>query len=618
MLFPHPLIAPGPMDTRNGFRLGDRTVEPPRNRITGPDGTRHVEPKVMEVLRCLVDGDGQVVSRERITHDVWGHEHVSDQALTSCISEIRRALGDDRADPRFIETVPKRGYRLIAPVQPLEPAESMAVKGFRSAWGHRIIAGIVVLMAGGLLYWWLGTGSGGDAGESRSVAVLPFEKLHEGGELDYLRLALPDEVTTILSHTPTLAVRPFDPTSSLTPVEAAGAQNAAIVVTGHFYLAGEDRLNIAIEALKADANTILWRTQFRTPADDVLALRRTLSSKVREELIPSMGAGRAKDAGNQPADAQAYRLYLQSLAVSRDPGRNLRGIEMLERATTLDPEFAPAWATLSARYYDAAEYGEGGDRALADARLAAERALDLDPGLLSAARQLIVLQTESGDLQAAFHRASGLVERYPDNAQAHFALAYVYRYGGMLDASQEHCEAAVRLDPHNYRWRSCAFPYMAAGELEQAKRFIDLDTGSYWANLVTALYWMRKDAPRDALENIRRLASDAPTRNVLAPCLQGRTGEALDAPTRIFMDHWTQRRDPEVAYWSATELAYCGRVDDAFRLLEHAIDGNYCSYPAVDRDPIWEAVRKRPAFRQLREAALACHQDFKASISADQ
>src|SRR5690606_17451 len=105
-------------ELRQGFTIGDRVVEPARNRIRGPDGEAHVEPKVMDVLVCLAGRAGEVVTRQALYDAVWGKAIVSDQALTNCISELRHHLGDDRAEPRYIETVPKRGYRLLAPVRP--------------------------------------------------------------------------------------------------------------------------------------------------------------------------------------------------------------------------------------------------------------------------------------------------------------------------------------------------------------------------------------------------------------------------------------------------------------------------------------------------------------------
>lgn len=106
------------------FRLGECLIQPNRNRIVRPDGEARLEPRVMSVLLCLARHDGEVVSRDTLYEAVWPDTVVTDQAVTNCISELRHHLGDDRAHPRFIETVPKRGYRLICPMEPVTTAPS--------------------------------------------------------------------------------------------------------------------------------------------------------------------------------------------------------------------------------------------------------------------------------------------------------------------------------------------------------------------------------------------------------------------------------------------------------------------------------------------------------------
>ncbi len=102
---------------QNGFRIGElHHVEPSLNSVTGPAGTTRLEPKVMQVLVCLAAQAGQVVPKERLMRTVWPDTFVGDDVLTRCISELRRVFGDDVKEPRFIQTIPKSGYRLIAGV----------------------------------------------------------------------------------------------------------------------------------------------------------------------------------------------------------------------------------------------------------------------------------------------------------------------------------------------------------------------------------------------------------------------------------------------------------------------------------------------------------------------
>jgi DNA-binding winged helix-turn-helix (wHTH) protein len=100
-----------------GFRIGDHAVEPARGRIVSPAGETHVEPRAMDVLVALARKAGDTVGRDELIESVWKHPYVSDEALSRCISLLRHALGDDRSQPRYLETIPKRGYRLMAPVE---------------------------------------------------------------------------------------------------------------------------------------------------------------------------------------------------------------------------------------------------------------------------------------------------------------------------------------------------------------------------------------------------------------------------------------------------------------------------------------------------------------------
>jgi DNA-binding winged helix-turn-helix (wHTH) protein len=114
---------------QQGFRISDWRVEPQLNTLTGPDKTAHLEPKVMQVLLCLAEQAGQVIPKERLIQRVWPDTFVSDDVLTRSISELRRAFGDDPKEPRFIQTIPRGGYRLIARVFSTDAEQGIAAPG---------------------------------------------------------------------------------------------------------------------------------------------------------------------------------------------------------------------------------------------------------------------------------------------------------------------------------------------------------------------------------------------------------------------------------------------------------------------------------------------------------
>ncbi|HET6630707.1 MAG TPA: winged helix-turn-helix domain-containing protein [Woeseiaceae bacterium] len=591
---------------RQGFLAGDRLVEPALNRVSGPDGVAQVEPRVMTVLVCLAGHAGDVVSRATLYDAVWGKALVSDQALTNCISELRRLFGDDRAEPRYIETVPKRGYRLVAPIaaataRPRGDHARPSARRLRAlSWGAlAVLAAAVVAVV-----VWPERGAGRYEALP-TVVTLPFENAAGDASLDYLRLALADEITTLLTQAPDIAVRPFEPRAA----NAEQASHAGHVVSGHYYLEEGERLAIAIEALDVEHQRLVWRARITVPAGDLLAMRERIAERVSGGLLPALGAA-PESTMPHPSDAAAYRLYLNSLAISRDAGPNLQGIRMLEKAVRLDPGFASAWAELARRHHDDASYGDGGEAARQRARDAAVRALAEDAGNSAAAQELILLQTEAGHFAAAYRQARDLVDRRGRSAYAHFALSFVLRYVGMLAEAERHCDIALALDPGNFGWRTCALAFMADGKLRRAREFIALHEGSEWSNLVGSYLEVREGDRAGALDYARSLSPDGADRRFLVACLTGSTGTRLNEAAAAFIQRWRSEHDPEPAYHTAALLAYCGRREDALDLLGYASKHGFCTWPALDRDPIWSPLTENSRFRGLREEGIACRERF--------
>src|ERR1700754_2313954 len=225
-----------PQELQTGFRIGECLIEPRQNRIVRGDTQAHVESRVMDVLVCLAERAGEVVSRETLNVQVWGNVVVTDQAVTNCISELRHHLGDDRSTHRVIETIPKRGYRLAAPVQLVQPAQVPTEPArARQPW---LFAGALLLLGAVLIgaAWWWKTSS---APALTSIAVMRFENAGHDATLDYLALALPDEIATLLTKSPDLAVRPVEYVDAGDPLAAAHARRVDHLVTGRYYLADD-------------------------------------------------------------------------------------------------------------------------------------------------------------------------------------------------------------------------------------------------------------------------------------------------------------------------------------------------------------------------------------------
>ena len=462
----------------------------------------------------------------------------------------------------------------------------------------------------------------------KAVAVLPFDNVNGDAGIDYLRLALADEVATALSRTPSLAVRPMAASrkfvsAGVSPHQAGRELRVGGVVTGHFST-HQSELRVTVEAVDVGGNRVLWRDTIAARMGDSVSLRDRLTSRIRDGLLPALGTSASTAPYARPRNAAAYAVYLKSLANSSDAEPNREAIAMLQRASSIEPDYADVWARLSTRYYYDGHYGGGGTDALRQAEAAARQALTLDPNHAAAAVQLFNLQVEAGRLQDGYDSAMKLVAQRPDSGEARFALSYVLRYGGLLEESARECEQAVSRDPTNPLFRSCAQPLMVLGRYDRALDFVRLDSGSEVARVLTRVIYQRMGRRADALEQHQRSAPEyfrrlapASFHGLLAQCLSSTApdvqGQLSADDVRTFL---TVREDPEPLYFWAGDLVYCGYTAPAVTLLRESVRRNYCAVSAIEIDPMFAAIRSSAEYGELLGAAQACRTRFRDHVRA--
>jgi serine/threonine protein kinase len=489
---------------------------------------------------------------------------------------------------------------------------------------YKVIGGIsaaVVLLALAAGFWFLRQRSVPVATTSsqKTVAVLPLQNLGADKDLDFLRLALADEIATSLSYVRSLSIRPFATTSKYdSPTqdlqEAGRAMHVTDVITGHFLKEGS-QLQITLEAIDVENNRTLWRDTMTVAAPDMIAMRGQITANVRQGLVPALGAGAdSAEGATRPRNEEAYDLYLRSIALPHDPLPNKDAIAMLERAVGLDPTYAPAWNALGYRYYYDSQYGGGGEAMFQRSKSALERALVLDANLVDAAAQLIALRTERGELVKAYQEAKALVERHPEGAASHMALAYVLRYGGVLDESARECDAALSLDPGNYLYRSCSITFDEQGNYARAMDYLQLDIGSRWVTGNLAAHFIRAGNLAQAREMSDKLP-DAHRYRMIGACLNHAPPADVENIAKEFVVEMLANPDAENRYTAAPYFAFCGQKDMALRLLKSGIAGNYCAYTAMQNDPMLANVRGGPEFNEILAAAKKCRSDFLAGRS---
>lgn len=611
-------------EIRCELRVGGRVVE--------------LEAKPLEVLHQLLMRAGDVVRKEDLLDSVWPGVLVVDASLATAVSKLRKVLGDEDS---IIRTVPKVGYRLSVPVRcgfgqqstvlampegqpspvavpgPEEPASKRhdwdgVLKRRSLAWA--LAAVLLVVLAIGLTslrsVFKPNPGSG-------PVAILPFQNTGSTASLDYLRSALPDQVALTLSAARSLSIRPIIATSNYSDphmdLRKVGRElNVNRVITGHYVLAGE-QLQITMEAVDTEENRILWHDTVNVPANDLLVLQAQVAAMSRGKLASALGiTDFVREVAPPPSNQEAYELYLRSVNLDGDPIPNKQGIDLLRRSVVLDPTYAPAWGALSLRYYTDSRFGGGGPVMLQLSDAAAERQLALDPDSPGPVAELTLHRAERGELVKAHRQAQELVRRRPDNPNNHHVLSYVLRYGGSLEEAGRECDMVVLL-ASKIVWGSCSITFMELGNYQRAKDFIRKDLSSEWSKARAVDVLLREGKTQEAIKIGPPQIPHWGSYKMLLSCAQREPDSQIKALTAgVEIDD-----DPEVNYFFAAHLAYCGQTNESLRLLKLAIDANYCSYPAMDLDPFFDKIRTAPGFANVRAAAIACHENFVANREPD-
>jgi TolB-like protein/DNA-binding winged helix-turn-helix (wHTH) protein len=524
------------------FRIGRWLVEPASCRVSIDGRSLHVRSKVMELLQYLAAHPLEVVSKDRLLDDVWGTAVLSESALTRTMTELRQALGDDVGAPRFIETIPKRGYRLIAPITPVAtmsraPAAidrrfpplsestsnlvrpsphadvgstlTLELSGNPSAatsplsvrgWllHHRVrtilIACALIGSLGAALFVKARTSA---AGNWRSIAVLPFRTVGNG-DAD-LADALTEALTSELGKIPGLQViasnTAFTYRDTPTLRTVARELNVGLVVTGSVQR-NHDSMSVTASVVDTRRGTTLWSEHFSGRVSDALAVQNDISGQLALAVARKVGASPPATSRAATRHAQAYQAYLRGLwhlkgRSSSMPNVSARmhmrhaAVQELERAVMLDPEFALARATLASAYTQLDFYDAPDRRFNEKAFGEVERALRIDPRLPEA--YLARAQVTWTSLNRFPHEAAIMdlrraVALNANLADAHMELEKVYYHMGLTDKALAAGEQVQRLDPLQAWSTSRGFRALIdAGRLEQVRVVVDgnANLGSY-------------------------------------------------------------------------------------------------------------------------------------------
>ncbi len=534
------------------FQIGEWIVEPDLNRLIHGNETVSVEPKVINVLVFLAERPGEVLSKEEILRSVWPETHVSDEVLTYSISELRKAFGDDAKNPHIIQTIPRRGYRLIAGIaedtsaQPLQP----------------------------------------------SVAVLAFSDMSPEKDQGYFCDGIAEEITSRLAKLKGLRVASrtsaFAFKNQPEDVRIIGKTlGVAAVLEGSVRKAGS-QLRITAQLISTSDGCHLWSVRFDRALQDIFAIQDEIAQKVVHALEVELSEAEKSTLGRMPTrNVEAFDFYLRGREFFyKSKRKSLQcALEMFTRAAGKDPTYAQAWAGMADCYCYLYMYFDKDQMDLELAREMSRTALEVDPNLAEAHVACGHAASLSKDYERAEREFKEAIHLNPGLFEAYYFYARMCFVQGRLEDAARMFEQAESVNPDDCQAPSLlAFTCRTLGQKERSiaayhrtlakvERVLELNPDDSRAIYLGATALMELGRREKGLEWARRSYSLDPD-------------------------------DPYIVYGTACFFSRLGMIDEAVGYFEQAVRAGFSHVEWAMNDSDFDPIREHPRFREaLRQMA---------------
>jgi TolB-like protein/DNA-binding winged helix-turn-helix (wHTH) protein len=612
------------------------------NHLLWRDGDRvSLTPKSFDVLAYLVEHVGRVVTQDEILEALWPETYVNPEVLRKNIQEIRKALGDRSDNPEFVETLPKRGYRFVAPVLdksgveppqlatslPLEeqateetveaeagPSELESSSRKRMLWtlGIIVVLTVVAMAAIGAYFRPARNAANASSLNNASIAVLPFADMSPAKDQEYFSDGLSEQLINDLVKVSGLKVvgrsSAFQFKGKNEDVRQVGRKlGVANVLEGNVRREG-NHVRITAELIKVDDGFQLWSQTYDREIKDIFAVQDEIARAATEALKLKLlgGNGQPVTATLHSANSEAYQAYLQAeyfMWRGRSKEELDKALAYTDKAIKLDEKYAPAWALRASVQNLMTEVGltdptEGFRKARADA----ERAIALDPTLASAymalAKTQISCDWDWGAADTSVTKAAALEPGSVDILRIRSDLSLVL---GNLDQAVAFYKQAVALDPLR------ANSHLALGELMyKAGRYdeaqaalqqaLDLNPQAAYVHVVLGQILIAQGEAQQALAEIEKEPSQWAqlTGQALTYHALGREQDSNAALAALIANY-----DTLSAYQIAQVHAYRGESDKSFEWLERAYKQRDTGLPSLNTDPLFKNLRHDPRYTEL-------------------
>ncbi len=516
------------MDQRNQkLRFGPFELHLATEELRKDGRLVKLQSQQLQLLALLAGRPSEMVSREEIRRALWsdGTNVDFDGSINFCVSQIREVLGDDPQNPRYIETLPRKGYRFVASVteeanrhevaarHPALPAETVRPRRW---WPVFAGVGLAVVLAVGARLFRQDV-----ATPIRSLAVLPLENLSHDPEQDYFAEGMTDALITDLARIS--ALRVVSRTSVMQykgtkkPVSQLARELNVDAVLEGTVARDQDQVRITAQLIRAEPERHLWAEKYEARMSGILAMQDEVAEAVVSAIqVKVIGRERSPLATRRAVDPAAYEAYLRGRYLWEQTGEeNLKkSREYLEQAVNADPGYALAWAGLGDTYDYLASWGVLSSQDVRPrAQAAAQKALDLDgtlPGPLVTLAEVKV--NYEWDWAGAERLCKQAIAMAPDYGQAHHVYATLLAEVGRVGEAVAEARRAHEVEPlspvfsANVVWKLYLARQYRDAELESQKMssWYRGFTGGY----VLASVYLQTGRPREAVAELRKTATE--------------------------------------------------------------------------------------------------------------
>jgi DNA-binding winged helix-turn-helix (wHTH) protein/TolB-like protein len=575
-----------------------------------------IGPKVFDTLVLLVENSGTLVDRTIMRQHLWPGQIVEDGTLARVIADLRKALGDVGDERRFIETVPKFGYRFVAAViadaetplpipEPPIPVRAIEQPRAKRKWIVGTAAGLLLLTAAGLEVQQRLT----RPPAIQSVLIAPFQIIGSSPESEMLQLGLQDSLALELGALSTLAVIKLKPQEADVPddiAEIGRRHRAGFVLAGTIQvIAG--RVNVNARLLRSATGQTVWTRRFEEDLDEVFKLESRLAKLTVAELIPALPAGEGERLARRlPPNALAYRYYLLGRYYwnKRDENAYIEAVANFKKSADAAPDYALAYVGLADSYLLAASSGGNPKvETLPAAKAALARAIQIDPSLGEAHATLALIDSSYYfDWNAAESEYRAAIRLSPNYVTAHHWYAEFLTMMGKFDLAEAEFDLARNLDPASpIILTDLAQLYNFEKKYQRSIATLDevlkLDPAFHLAHTRKGYALMLLRRPQQALREFE--IADRPAgrpvsmgEKAWAAAVEGNRREALEFAQQA-------EREEQNAFLLSVIWAELGDLNRAMDWLQKTYDGRQAGLISLKVNPVFDPLRSRDRFRTM-------------------